>query len=184
MTLFIVSNAFSDNKQTEETPKSLMQKIVDSYMNASKTDSALKNLLDAKMYLSTAEHDLLVSYDKGSAQKDIENTLNYLLEARKIAKPNNQQAIDTLVQQLKSLEQKTAQTGDFKNENENETDKLLTEANKTLMKAKENAAKSTQNEIELVMTSISKIRNKIEHTNLRSDYETAMQSLNSIINNL
>ena len=178
----LISNIYADNPSAQQKPKSLLQQIVDSYVNSSKTNSALKNLLDAKMYLSTAEHDLLVSHDKESAKNDIKNTLNYLLEAEKVAQPNIKQQLVSLVDTIKGLEQKTANIAE--SGNNNETDKLLAIANTDLAKAKQNATPITQIEIEKIMTSINTLRRQIEQANLREDYESAMHMLSRIINNL
>ena len=41
----------ADTSTDTEKPKSLLQQLVDSYMDSSATNTILKHLLDAKMYL-------------------------------------------------------------------------------------------------------------------------------------
>ncbi len=161
---------------------SLLQRIVDSYISSSNTDKTLKHLLDAKMYLSTAEHDLLVSHDKKSAHEDIESTLQFLAEAVDVAKPDIKTRVIALIETLKVLEQRTdnkAQAG-----KDNEVDDLLGVAQKNLLKASDIASPEEKQEIAKINNSIQRLRNKIEHVNLRDDYEKSMQTLNEIINAL
>ncbi len=75
--LLFVSLVYADAPIAEKKSESLLQQLVNSYVNSSKEDNALRHLLDAKMYLSTAEHDLLVSHNKESAKGDIESSLRY-----------------------------------------------------------------------------------------------------------
>lgn len=161
---------------------SLLQRIVDSYISSSNTDKTLKHLLDAKMYLSTAEHDLLVSHDKKSAHEDIESTLQFLAEAVDVAKPDIKTRVAALIETLKVLEQRTdnkAQAG-----KDSEVDDLLGVAQKNLLKASDIASPEEKQEIAKINNSIQRLRNKIEHVNLRDDYEKSMQTLNEIINAL
>ena len=107
MTSFMMFALSADTSTVTEKPKSLLQQLVDSYLDSSATNTVLKHLLDAKMYLSTAEHDLLVSRDKESAQVDIENSINYLVEAEKLSQPEIREGIVALIDNLKRLERKT-----------------------------------------------------------------------------
>ncbi len=166
----------------EKPPQSLLQRIIDSYVSSSNTDKTLKHLLDAKMYLSTAEHDLLVSHDKQGAHDNIENSLHFLAEANTVASPDNKTRISKLIETLKRLEIKTdnnVQAG-----KDNEVDKLLGVAQTTLLKAKEIASPEEVQEIANINTRIQKLREQIEHINLRDDYEQNMHILNDIINSL
>jgi len=172
----------SINATAKEKPHSLLQRIIDSYVNSSNTDKTLKHLLDAKMYLSTAEHDLLVSHDKQGAHDNIESSLHFLAQAIEVAKPANKTSISKLIETLKNLEKKTdnkAQAG-----KDNEVDKLLGVAQETLLKAKQIASPEEVPEITKINTSIQQLRKQIEHVNLRDDYEKSMHTLNEIINSL
>ena len=130
MTSFMMFALSADTSTDTEKPKSLLQQLVDSYLDSSATNAVLKHLLDAKMYLSTAEHDLLVSRDKESAQLDIENTINYLVEAEKIAQPEISEGIVALIENLKKLERKTKSSENIGKDSD--TDKLLAIANTNL----------------------------------------------------
>lgn len=180
--LAVAKDTPASDDTANQKEDSLLQRIVDSYISSSNTDKTLKHLLDAKMYLSTAEHDLLVSHDKKSAHENIESTLQFLAEAVDVAKPDIKTRVTTLIETLKVLEQRTdnkAQAG-----KDSEVDDLLGVAQKNLLKANDLASSEEKQEIAIINTSIQRLRNKIEHVNLRDDYEKSMQTLNEIINAL
>ena len=162
-------------------PESLLQRIVDSYVDSSNTNETLKHLLDAKMYVSTAEHDLLVSRDKESAQVDIENALAYLVDAENAAKPDVKNQISLLIPKLKSLEKKTLK--EKLDDHDNQVDFLLKTAQDKLFETHniDHVSESTKQKIKEISFTIQELRIKIEHSNLRDDYEAIMNSLNNII---
>ena len=171
-----------DSSQVEK--KSLLQSIIDKYIAASKTDEALKYLLDAKMDLSAAEHDLLLSNNITDATENIENTITYLEQAKNSAKPTIKNEIETLRQHLKLLEKKTLSKEN--NDLNNDVDQLLGVAQSTLTKAQEHtkSASSTKQKIIAINKEIQALRNQIEHNNLKEDYKSAMHSLNAIIDHM
>lgn len=180
--LTFMFTGYSEGPTEEPTQKSLLQQLVDSYVSSSNTNKTLKHLLDAKMYLSSAEHDLLVSHDKESAKGDIENTLLYLKDAEKVALLSIKNQIAYLINDLKKLEIKTSKAKESgKN---SETDELLAKANQYLQDAKQNASAEIQKDITDITTQINNLRGKIEHDNLREAYESVMVSLSHIISNL
>ncbi len=169
-------------KKQENTSKSLLQRLLDSYEESSKTDETLKYLLDAKMYLSTAEHDLLVSQDKESAQTDIQNSLSYLQQAEKIAKPEIKDKIAKLHSAMQKLKDKTTNKKELGLDND--VARLLNTSETNLGKAKEQASAPVKIQIEALILRIRQLRQQIEHENLRADYESAMKTLADIIKSL
>ncbi len=185
--VILIATGFSSLVYAEDVktkPDSLLKRLVDSYVNSSKTDQTLKHLLDAKMYLSSAEHDLLVSHNKKSAQRDIENTLSYLVEAEGAAKPETKAKIIDLINRLKLLETKTMQEKVVGQDSQ--VDQLLSMAQVKLIDAQKSTdiSASTKKRIDEINSKLQELRNQIEHANLREDYEAAMNTLNSIIHGL
>lgn len=182
--LFAISCGFNSVYAEEEKSESLLQRIVDSYINSSKTDQTLKHLLDAKMYLSSAEHDLLVSQNKQSASRDIENALSYLNEAQQVAQADIKTQIKQLIQGLTGLKKKTLE--ETLVGQDNQADESLKIAQTKLLEAKNspNVSLPTKKRIDIINEQIQQLRNQIEHTNLREDYEAAMNRLNRIIQHL
>ncbi len=180
--LVIVSFMFVTNAEEKDNqPESLLQRIVDSYVDSSNTNETLKYLLDAKMYVSTAEHDLLVSQDKERAQVDIENAIAYLIEAEGVAKPDVKKQISFLIPKLKKLEKKTLKEKLI--DQDSQVNFLLKEAQKKLLETHslDHVSESTKQKIKEISSSIQELRMKIEHSNLRDDYEKIMNTLNNII---
>ena len=175
--------SYADNTSKVEQ-KSLMQNIIEKYMAASNTDKTLKYLLDAKMDLSTAEHDLLLTHDKTQAKDNIENTISYLKKAKSSADDKIKNNIEALLKNLKSLEKKTLNS-DSSGLN-NDVDQLLGIAQSTLTKAQEHTSSSslTKQKIADINDEIQSLRKQIEHMNLKEDYESAMNTLNTIINDM
>ncbi len=171
-------------EENSPKPESLLQRIVDSYVDSSNTNQTLKYLLDAKMYVSTAEHDLLVSHDKESAQVDLENALSYLIEAEEVAKPEIKNQISLLIPNLKSLERKTLKEKMV--DQDDKIDLLLKTAQSQLLEAQniDHISQSIKQRIKDIRFSIQELRAKIEHNNLKEDYEAIMNTLNSIIHKL
>jgi len=182
--LFTISCGLNSVHAEEEKSESLLQRIVDSYINSSKTDQTLKHLLDAKMYLSSAEHDLLVSQNKQSASRDIENALSYLSEAQQVAQPAIKTQIKQLIQGLSGLKKKTLEETVVGQDNQ--ADESLKIAQTKLLEAKNSpdVSLTTKKRIDIINEQIQQLRNQIEHTNLREDYEAAMNHLNRIIQHL
>ena len=125
---------------------------------------------------------MLVSRDKERAQLDIENSLNYLIEAEKIAQPEIREGIVALIDNLKKLERKTKSSENVGKDSD--TDKLLAIANTNLHNAKESASPSVKTKIDEISSMIIVLQKEIEHANLREDYEYSMRSLNKIISGL
>lgn len=165
-------------------PESLLERIVDSYVNSSMTNETLKHLLDAKMYLSTAEHDLLVSHDKESAKIDINNSIAYLKDAEKTAQAETKVKIVRLVQKLEFLDKKVAQ--EKITDQDSKMDELLITAQNNLISAKssEDASLESKQHLDEIINKIQSLRDKVEYANLRDDYESAMIFLSQIIHGL
>ncbi len=183
--LVVFTINFGANADEDKTkPESLLQRIVDSYVDSSHTNETLKHLLDAKMYVSTAEHDLLVSHNKENAQVDIENALSFLIEAEGVANPEIKNQISLLVNDLKELEKKTSK--ERKVAQDDQVDLLLKIAQSKLLEAQniDNISQPTKLRIKEINSSIQNLRIKIEHNNLRENYEAIMNTLNNIIHQL
>lgn len=181
-----VDENHNDDKPTtnanSEKPHSLLQRIIDSYVSSANTDTTLKHLLDAKMYLSAAEHDLLIKHDKQDAHDNIQNALHFLSEALEVASPGVKTNVQALMQELKQLQKKTDESE--RAGKENEVDTLLMEAQTSLQKASKIASMDEKPEITRIDAAIQALRQKIEHINLKEDYKNSLHNLNTIIHSL
>lgn len=156
--------------------------LIHSYMELSVSERTLKYLLDAKMHLFRAQHDLFVSHDNDDAISELDNVLGYLDEASQVAKPSLQKKITELNKEILALKDH------IKPENESwqENDQILAldQALKSLRKAKSSAAPKISERIESLETEIQILQVDIERNNVKNHYESAMVKLKDIIHQL
>jgi ribosomal protein S20 len=156
--------------------------LVHSYLELSHTETLLKHLLDAKLHLFTAEHDLLVSHNAVDAKDELSMVLDYLDEAVAVAKPTSRDSIIALSKDIRLLHETiNTEKKIWKNDSVTHAlDKVLVD----LAGANENASPTVQHRIELLVSDILTLRADVERDNIRNDYEAAMAALQNIINGL
>ncbi len=156
--------------------------LVHSYVELSNTETLLKHLLDAKLHLFTAEHDLLISHNAVDAKDELSKVLQYMDEAVKVAKPNVQGSVIALSKDVQRLE-KTISTEKEIWKNDAVThalDKVLVD----LEDADKKASPAIKLRIERLNSNILALRADVERDNIKNDYEAAMAELQNIINGL
>ena len=156
--------------------------LIHSYVELSVSEKTLKYLLDAKMHLFRAQHDLLISHDNDDAASELDNVLGYLDEASQVSKPSLQKKITDLSKEIQTLKDHIKQG----NESWRENDLILTleQAVKNLNKAKSSASPQISERIESLETEIQILQVDIERTNVKNEYEAAMEKLKEIIHQL
>ena len=156
--------------------------LINDYIELSISEKTLKPLLDAKMHLFTAEHDLFVSHDAEDAGEELGDTLEYLVEASQIARPAIQQRIISLSGDIKFLREKLSTTKEIWINDSviNSLDKAID----SLADASESVSPKVKLRIELINADIRALRLDIERDNIKNNYETAMATLRNIINEL
>ncbi len=156
--------------------------LIHSYVELSVSEKTLKYLLDAKMHLFRAQHDLLVSHDNDDAASELDNVLGYLDEASQVSKPSLQKKITDLSKEIQTLKDHIKPG----NESWRENDLILTleQAVKNLNKAKNSASPRISERIESLETEIQILQVDIERNNVKNDYESAMAELKTIIHQL
>ena len=156
--------------------------LVHSYVELSNTETLLKHLLDAKLHLFIAEHDLLVSHNAVDAKDELSKVLSYLDEAVQAAKPSARGSVIALSKDIRLLNETiNAEKEIWKNDGVTHAlDKVLDD----LADASENASPKIKLRIELVESDILTLRADVERGNIKNDYEAAMAELQNIINAL
>ncbi len=156
--------------------------LIHSYVELSVTEDTLKYLLDAKMHLFIAKHDLFVSYDDKEAIEELNTVLNYLDEAMQVANSVTKNKISALIKDIKSLKNKISSRKDgwkirqITHSLENAVNEL-TQANK-------NASSSVKSRIEYIKANIRTLRNDIGSSRMKDHYKSSMASLVKIIKEL
>ena len=156
--------------------------LIHSYNELSVSEKTLKYLLDAKMHLFMAQHDLFATHDDDDAIKELDNVLDYLDEASQVAKPsikkkilNLSKNIDVLKEQIKPGQEV------WKN---NDLVLSLNQAVDKLTEAKSIASPQIKLRIESLETEIQILRVEVERSNIKNDYELSLVKLRGIINEL
>jgi Asp-tRNA(Asn)/Glu-tRNA(Gln) amidotransferase C subunit len=168
--------------QTTSIIKREADQLIHSYVESSTAEKTLKYLLDAKMHLFTAEHDIFVSHDEEDAADELNKVLNYLDEASQIATPSINNKIIDFTQDIQSLKNNlTPGKGLWKKDSVIHS---LDTAKDDLTKAYTNASPSIKLKIESIKKDIAALRVSIERSNIKNDYDTAMAKLKTIINEL
>ena len=156
--------------------------LIHSYVKLSIAEKTLNHLLDAKMHLFRAKHDLLVSHDNDDAEDELNKVLTYLDEAVEVAEPVKQSQIINFSKDIQRIKvQVSIKKGSWENDS---VVIALDKALENLNKAKKNASPTINLRIELLKADFNALRADIEKNNIRNDYEAAMAKLNKIIVNL
>ena len=156
--------------------------LIHSYVELSISEETLKYLLDAKLHLFTAEHDLFVSHNTENASKELVKTIDYLNEASQVSSSTIQKQVIALSNDMQLLKEKLSTTeGTWINDSAiNSLDKAL----KNLANIDENASPNLKLRIELIKADIRTLRVDVVRSNIKNNYESAMATLKKIINEL
>lgn len=150
------------------------------YRELSAAEATLRPLLDAKMHLYLAEHDLFFSGDVGKAQKELEKTLKFLTEASEKSDGGIKESVNKLVASVRRL-QSQSRDGSWVI---NDIERGLNDAASSLAEAAKNASPPVRVRLESIRSDILKLGEDIDRTNLRVDYDAARAALSRIVNSL
>ena len=156
--------------------------LTHSYVTLSIDEKTLKHLLDAKMHLFTAEHDLFVSHETKDAEYELEKTIEYLKDAKEVAKPVTSDKVAALLADIQGLKDNINSKKDIWRK-----DSMIQSLDKAignLDDAREKASPTTKLRIDLLKTEVLAVREHVEQGNLKTNYDDAMTTLQTIINEL
>ena len=155
------------------------EQLVHQYVELSQNEKTFKHLLDAKMHLFIAEHDLFVSHDMGDASAELDQVLSDLSLAR-------QEAIDAVAPEVENLTEKVGTLQQTMSEGsqlwlDNEVLRHLQNAQTELASAEQTAMPDTSLQIGIIRHQIDDLREQVETMNLRNDYDVIMERLKMLI---
>jgi len=156
------------------------EELIHGYVELSVAERTLKPLLDAKMHLYLAEHDLFVAHDVDKARHELDKASKYLATAEQSAPGPVRAEIDALQTDVQALAAETKEGAwgrDSVIQSLNAASTALTEAAKL-------ASPPVRLQIESIRSDVHAVGTDIARRNQRADYERAMMSLESIINAL
>ena len=154
-------------------------RLIKSYTDLATSEKTLKYLLDAKMHLFTAEHDLLVSHNSEDSVQELDKVLENLATAQQLAIEPVQNKIMALSKDLNTLKEKVKQSQQAWQDNDEIL--FLNQATDRLMQAKETASADIKLRIQSIEAEIQSLRTDIERINIKNNYEASMQTLRDII---
>lgn len=159
-----------------------IDQLTHSYSELLVSEKSLKYLLDAKMHLFYASHDLFVSHSDEASVRELDNVLDYLDEASQVSKPPIQEKIISLRKEIYVLREQIKGSQDaWRN---NDVTLFLNKAIDNLTKAKAKAPPRIKLRIDSLEAEIETLQVDAERTNIKNDYESAMAKLRDIINEL
>ncbi len=168
--------------QTVSIIKRETDHLIHSYNELSVSEKTLKYLLDAKMHLFIAQHDLFVAHNDEDAINELNNVLDYLDDASQVAKPSIKEKIIKLTKNIQALKRQLHPgQEEWKN---NDLVLSLKQAVENLAKAKSIASPQIKLRIESLEAEIQSLRADVEKSNIKHDYELSIVKLKKIINEL
>jgi len=156
--------------------------LIHSYTELSVSEKTLKYLLNAKMHLFIAEHDLFVSQLQADATRELDLVLTCLADASQAARPSIAIKIDLLRKDITLLQKNVDSTRDAWKDDQ--VILSLNDAMVDLKAAKSNASPGIIPRIELIEDEITALRIDHEKVNLKNSYESTMAAIKNIIHEL
>ena len=158
------------------------EQLLNQYIELSQNEKTFKHLLDAKMHLFIAEHDLFVSHDARDAYAELDQVLADLALAR-------QEAVEEVLPEVEKLSNEVSLLQDAMNFSsksrlDNEVLRHLQNASSELVKAEKTALPDTSLQIGVIRHQIDDLRKEVETINLRNDYDKIMTHIKMIISKL
>lgn len=156
--------------------------LIHRYVELSTAEKTLKYLLDAKMHLFTAEHDLFVSHEAEDAGEELGMVLDYLKEGGQVARPAIRDRLAALSKDIRLLKDNiNTKQAIWKNDS---VIQALDKALQDLAEADKNASPALKIQIDAVKTDIHALRVDVARNNIKNNYESAMATLQKIIHEL
>ena len=159
-----------------------MEDIIHRYNALLTTEQTLKPLLDAKMHLVYAEHDLFTNHDAELAEHELGDVMKYLDDALKKAKPEFKDRIVKIQKGVKALKQGASlsdeawQIGNV--------DNALNSAQSKLDEAKKYATPSDSVRIDKIKSELVVLQRDIVKSSAKQRYDSVMYQLVQLINDL
>ncbi len=158
------------------------EQLVHQYVALSQNEKTFKHLLDAKMHLFIAEHDLFVSHDARDAYLELDKVLKDLALAQQQAVKEVLPEVEKLSAQVTALREKMNRSSE--SWLDNEVLMRLQKATEELLSAEQTAQPDTSMQIGSIRRQIDDLRKEVETINLRTDYDKIMKRIKMIIEKL
>lgn len=149
-----------------------VQHLAKSWNSASTENKIFKHLLDARLYFRFAEHELFFSYNPKKTKGALNDTLEYLDKADKIANPGLHKKIVLLKKDIQILKKSHVNTSE-----QQSIINALETASASLRKASKESALRIKARLKILTTQIEDLKNEIGVLGLRQKYDAIMEKL-------
>jgi hypothetical protein len=152
-----------------------VQHIAKSWKSASIENEIYKHLLDARLYFRFAEHELFISHNPKKTKEALNDTIEYLDKADKIANSNIHEKITVIKKDIQTLENSDINTSEQQN-----IINALETASASLQKVNQDSAPRIQARLKTLTTQIEDLKNEIGVLGLRQKYDAIMERLHEL----
>ena len=159
-----------------------MEDLIHRYAKLSATEKTPKPLLDAKMHLVYAKHDLFDNHNAELAEYELGNVLQYLDDASEEATPEIKQRITEIKSNTLALKDGASLSSEAWHSAS--VYKALNDARARLEEAKEYAAPTTVVRIDNIKSELASLQKDIVTDSAKQHYDSVMYQLVQLINDL
>jgi hypothetical protein len=152
-----------------------IQHMTKSWSDVSTANKTIKYLLNAKLHLNYAEHDLFTDHDSGNANKELSYTITYLDEADKVAIPRVRQQISVIKKDIQALANSHANAHDQQN-----ILNALDMASASIHQASQSAVPLIQARLKSLATEIGSLKNDIAMLEHKQQYDAILEKLRKL----
>ena len=152
-----------------------IQHMTKSWSDVSTANKTLKYLLNAKLHLNYAEHDLFTDHDSGNADKELSYTITYLDEADKVATPQIRQQISLIKEDVHALANSHANAQDQQN-----ILNALDMASASIHQASQSAVPLIQARLKSLATEIGSLKDDIAMLEHKQQYDAILEKLRKL----
>ncbi len=149
-----------------------IHKVAKSWEDTSIANDTMKQLIDARLYFSYAEHDIFINHNTSKATEEINNTLTYLDKAYKIATPRVKKEIASIKKEIQQLPTKHINT---------QEDKAIIEAldaaSTTISKSNHSQNPEIRARSNNIVKEIISLKNDVFLLEKRQQYDSIMKKL-------
>ena len=159
-----------------------MEDIIHRYSTLATAEKTLRPLLDAKMHLFYAEHDLFGNHNAKLAAYELDKVLGYLDDAAEEARPEIKERIDQIKRSIEAL--KTGAALSDEAWHKESVNMALSDAQSSLEDARQYVTPADGARIDKVKSEIAALQKDIVKNSAKQDYNSAMYQLVQLINDL
>lgn len=156
-----------------------IQNLERGWKETSTTNKTLKHLLDAKLHLNYAEHELFVSHETKKSSRDLNKAIAYMDEAYKVAAPEVREKIASIRVDLQKLSSNQIGTSEQK-----KIFNALDTARASLDGASQGVTPLIQVRLRAITSEIEDLKERIGILERQAQYEMILKKVRELIRGL